>query len=113
VSLRLALFLLAVSAASGCASLADRIVDPHSIGQLDQRNGRQFERTLGITHAAWRTPQGVTLAYRIIPAAARVMTYDYARGTHGSSFHFSADMTAAEQAPTPPLRGTVVYLHGW
>jgi pimeloyl-ACP methyl ester carboxylesterase len=106
-------FLLAALAASGCASLADRIVEPHSRTLLGERNTAQFERTLGVTHAAWRTPQGVTLAYRMIPAAARVMKYDFSRDTHGYSFNFNADMTAAKLALVPPLRGTVVYLHGW
>jgi len=106
-------FLLAALAASGCASLADRIVEPHSRTLLSERNAAQFERTLGVTRAAWRTPQGVTIAYRVIPAAARVMKYDFARDPHGYSFNFSADMTAAKLAPDPPLRGTVVYLHGW
>jgi pimeloyl-ACP methyl ester carboxylesterase len=105
--------LLAALAVSGCASLADRIAEPHSTTLLAERNTRQFERTLGITHATWRAPQGVTLAYRTIPVGARAMKYDFVRDPHRYAFHFSADMTAAKPVPIPPLRGTVVYLHGW
>jgi pimeloyl-ACP methyl ester carboxylesterase len=113
LSLRWAPLLLAALAACGCASLADRIVEPHSEALLDERNAQQFERSLGVRHASWRTPQGVTLAYRVVPAATRMMKYDFVRGPHRYSFNFSADMTAAKQVPVRPFRGTVVYLHGW
>jgi pimeloyl-ACP methyl ester carboxylesterase len=105
--------LIAAMTASGCATLADRIVEPHSRAQLDGRAKQSFEQTLGVTHATWRSPQGVTLAYRMIPAATRGMRYAYARNANRYAFHFNADMAAAKQAPSPPVRGTVVYLHGW
>ena len=105
--------LLVTLAASGCTSLADRIVEPHSQAQLAGRNGQQFEQTLGVTHATWQSPQGITLAYRVIPAVARGMKYDYARNAHAYSFHFKADTAAAKQTLVPATRGTVVYLHGW
>jgi pimeloyl-ACP methyl ester carboxylesterase len=102
-----------VLAVSGCASLADRIVAPHSEALLSTRDGRQFERTLGVTHASWRTPQGVTLAYRIIPVAARGMSYDYARNARGYSFHFAGSLVEHAHDAQPAPRGTVVYLPGW
>jgi pimeloyl-ACP methyl ester carboxylesterase len=107
------LVLLVAAAASGCASLADRIVEPRSTKMLAASNQHQFERTLGVARATFRTPEGVTLVYRTIPVAARSMSYVYARNPGRYAFHFSADMDAGKQAPTPPLRGTVVYLHGW
>lgn len=113
MSVRWLLLLLAAIAAGGCASLADRIVEPHSEALLQHRNGQPFERTLGVTQASWRTPQGVTLAYRMVSPAARAVTYDFARNDHAYSLHFSADMAAAAQQPAPAFRGTVVYLHGW
>ena len=113
MSVRWIALLVAALAASGCVSLADRIVEPHSRTLLSERNGGQFERTLGVTHATWRTPGDVTLAYRVIPAGTRAMQYAFARGMRGYSFNFSADMTTANLAPAPPRRGTIVYLHGW
>lgn len=107
------LALLAALAAGGCASLADRIVEPHSASLLDARQQQQFERTLGVGRATFRTPQGVTLAYRTIPLATRGMHYDYARNARGYSFHFTSDMGASARAAQPSFRGTVVYLHGW
>jgi pimeloyl-ACP methyl ester carboxylesterase len=107
------LALLAALAAGGCASLADRIVEPHSSSMLDARQQQQFERTLGVGRATFRIPGGVTLAYRTIPVATRGMRYDYARNAHGYSFHFASDLAANARAAPAPFRGTVVYLHGW
>jgi len=110
---RLPTLLLAALAASGCASLADRIVEPHTGTALDAQGGQSFERALGVTRASLRTPQGITLAYRSIPVAARAMTYQYTRNAQGYAFHFTGNLagSAAQAQPTP--RGTVVYLHGW
>lgn len=113
MSTRWLALLLAMLAASGCASLADRIVEPHSPALLGDRDGQQFERTLGVSHANWHTPQGARLAYRRIPAAARGMSYDYARNAHSYSFHFAGSLAEHAHDAQPTLRGTVVYLHGW
>jgi pimeloyl-ACP methyl ester carboxylesterase len=103
--------LLAACAASGCASLADRIVEPHS-GANGGRNEQRLERTFGVTHATWQTPQGVRIAYRVVPVASRGMTFDFARSASHYSLHFVGGAEDAG-APPPPVRGTVVYLHGW
>jgi pimeloyl-ACP methyl ester carboxylesterase len=103
--------LLVACAASGCASLADRIVEPHADAH-GGRNEQRLEQAFGVSHATWQTPQGVKLAYRVVPAASRGMKFDFARSASRYSLHFVAGTDDAGAAP-PPVRGTVVYLHGW
>ncbi len=80
---------------------------------INMQSEQAFEQSLGITHATLRTPQGITLGYRVIPVAARGMTFAFTRTTRGASFKIAPDQAAAARAPVPPTRGTVVYLHGW
>ena len=108
---RLATLLLAACAASGCASLADQIASPSSSG-LERVVSPEIEQGLGITQAAWRTPDGVTLAYHTVTAARRGAEYTFKRGADGSgrfTFHWKGD---AALAPLP-VRGTIVYISGW
>jgi pimeloyl-ACP methyl ester carboxylesterase len=111
--LRACLLLLAALATGGCTTLADRLVEPHSTTLLVARRQHAFEQSMAVAHATWRTAQGVTLAYRVIPVAARGMSYEYARNQRRYSFHFSSDAAGNEHAAQPPVRGTVLYLHGW
>ena len=109
---RLPALLLAACAASGCASLADQIVAPSTDTTFERLVSPADEQGLGITRGDWRTPDGVTLAYRVVPAARRGSRYEFERHASGGgsfTFHMKDDA-----APTPvPVRGTVVYLSGW
>ena len=107
---RVATLLLAACAAGGCASLADRIVDSPAHSQLDRLASAVDEQALGIARGSWRTPENVTLAYRIVPPGKFGFTSTFNRTA--SRWTWTFDWHNA--APTPsPARGTVVYLSGW
>ena len=106
----LALLLLAACAAGGCASLADQIVEPSRDTRFDALATAQVEQTAGIKPSRWRTPDGVDLAYRMIPAADRGLVYTLVRSATSTRFHFDFDPA---HVAAVPVRGTVVYLHGW
>jgi pimeloyl-ACP methyl ester carboxylesterase len=112
VRARVAALLLAACAASGCASLADRIVDPPGHSQLETLLSPADEQVLDIRRGEWRTPEGVTLAYRAVSAGARGTRFEFNRHTGGGGdWHFRWQR---DSVPTPlPNRGTVVYLSGW
>lgn len=100
---------LLAACAAGCASLADRIVEPRSEAAFPAATIHAFDPA--IVEARARTPQGVDLAYRVVAAAQRGMHARVERGRHAMAFHFSFDHAATPRAL--PVRGTVVYLHGW
>lgn len=108
--LRAVAVLLAACTAAGCASLADRVVAPPAHGQLDRVAAALDEQALGVSQAKWRTPDGVTLAYRVIRAGEAGLTTWFARDAHGWTFTFHWKQQARAPVPT---RGTVVYLSGW
>lgn len=109
---RVTAVLLAACAASGCASLADRIVEPSGDARLDRVLTGADEQALGITQGEWRTPEGITLAYRTIPAAQRGTHYVFERHADGAGrFAFRWSGEAALKPLT--ARGTIVYLPGW
>jgi pimeloyl-ACP methyl ester carboxylesterase len=102
--------LLAALAASGCASLADRIAEPPGDGLLRGLVATLDEHALGITRNTWQTPEGVTLAYRLVPAGKRSVAYEFKPRANGASMNFRW----VNAAPTPlPTHGTIVYLAGW
>lgn len=101
--------LLAACAAGGCTSLATRIAEPHSERGLDAAEQRQFEHVMSIAEMRMRTPDGVEIAYRVVPAATRGMHYALTRTPSRTAFKLNFN-EAIEPLAT---RGTVVYLHGW
>jgi pimeloyl-ACP methyl ester carboxylesterase len=109
VKARLVVLLLAAGAAGGCASLAERIVEPaHS--QLDRLTSVLDEKAIGIAHHAWRTPDGITLAYRIVPPGKSGLTTSFKHDATGWGWTFHWKHASL---PRLPVRGTVVYLSGW
>ena len=109
---RVLALLLAAWAASGCASLADHIAEPPAHSQLSGLISAADERSIGIDHTTWRTPEGVTLAYRRIPSSRRGVAFEFHRRADNSgSWTFR---WKGKDAPVPlPARGTVVHLSGW
>ncbi len=74
---------------------------------------RQVVRGWQLERAAWRTPEGIRLAYRKVPVATRHASYRLQRTAGGgSTFAFKVRPQRTDDAP-PPRRGTIVYLHGW
>ena len=108
--LRALVVLLAACTAAGCASLADRILAPPAQAQFDRIAAVIDEQALDIAQADWRTPDGVTLAYRVVPAGDAGLTTGFARDAHGWTFDFHWKQQARASLPT---RGTIVYLPGW
>lgn len=105
---RLAPPVLAALLATACASLADRIVEPAGPAS-DHAGQRAFEHAAGIERRAFVTPDGLRIAYRFVPAAARGFDYRFERTDSGARFSLETG-----HDPTPlPVRGTVVLLHGW
>lgn len=106
-----ALALLALAAA-GCASLEDRIVEPHSRPMLDPAFVHNVEENLGITRHRARIPDGPELAYRVVAAKAYGIQYEYTRTDGGARFNLNTTSPPEERAPIAPV-GTAVLLHGW
>jgi pimeloyl-ACP methyl ester carboxylesterase len=104
------LSLLLACAGSGCASLADRIVEPPGDGLLRGLVVTLDEPAVGITRNTWQTAEGVTLAYRLVPAGKRSVVYRFKQGANGASMNFQWVNAAAAPLSTD---GTVVYLSGW
>ena len=100
--------LLAALAASGCASLGERIAHPDGGSLLDPGAVAMVERVWGITPERMTTPDGVGIAYLLIPPADRGFSYDITRkdGWNSATFKSSHDPEAV------PIRGSIVYLHG-
>ncbi|NUS38925.1 MAG: alpha/beta fold hydrolase [Lysobacter sp.] len=110
MSARLAAVLLAACAAGGCASLADRIIAPPD--QAARLGAADAGPALGIGRSRLQVADGITLAYRTVPVATRALRYRYRRNARVFALDFDAAPTTPPVAP-PPLRGTVIYLHGW
>jgi pimeloyl-ACP methyl ester carboxylesterase len=95
--------------AGGCTSLGERIAQPHSVELYDVDTLERMESTIGVEQGRLRTPDGVTLAYRVVAPAARGMAYTMSRG--GGSMKFA--IRFGEQAATVRTAGSVIFLHGW
>jgi len=111
VRTRLAALLLAACAASGCASLADRIAAPADHG-LGRPRDFDVERNFHVRHANWRMADGRTLAYWDVDVRQRKPSYRFTRDAHRFRFRFDTDETSPAPASIA-TRGTIVYLHGW
>lgn len=109
---RAALLAAAACATAGCVSLVDQITRPERDDSLSMPGQRQFERRLGVTQSHVRTPQGVDIAWYLVPAADRGMRYAFHRNETEVGFKTNFKRIDDEIEPLP-ARGTVVYLHGW
>jgi pimeloyl-ACP methyl ester carboxylesterase len=111
VRARLAALLLAACAASGCASLSDRIAAPAGHG-LGLPRDFDVERNFHVHHAHWRMADGRTLAYWDVDVRQRKPSYRFTRDAHRFRFRFDTDNSSPAPAQIA-TRGTIVYLHGW
>lgn len=101
----------ALLAAIGCTSLSERIAIPRSNAELSDEQAEMF-REVGITREATAVSPGVTLSWWRIPPAGRGIDYTFERTRGGASFSMTVPDIGRDAAPLP-VRGTVVYLHGW
>lgn len=111
-----AALLAACALAGGCASLADRITEPHDAALLglDPDMQQLFEQHLGVTRESLITPEGVRIAYRVVPAAERGMQGEFERTESDDSTSVKFGFKWTREDPKPlQTRGTVVFLHGW
>jgi pimeloyl-ACP methyl ester carboxylesterase len=100
--------LLAALAASGCASLADRIAHPEGEALLAAGTLLELERGIGLVPGSMPTPGGPRIAWIEIPAAKRGYAYKLSREGDQARFGF----TTSQPAEPIPVRGSIVYLHG-
>jgi pimeloyl-ACP methyl ester carboxylesterase len=109
----LALPLAAAFAAGGCASLADRIAEPHGAATVDDAALARMLEHDGVARRDFTTAEGVRISRLDVPAAERGFRYDYARRIEGGEFTASFASRTAHAPVRVPARGTVVFLHGW
>lgn len=105
-----AVLLLAALAASGCASLADRIAEPRGLSLLEDQAKAELVTGLRLVPGSVVTPEGVRIAYIEVPAIRRQFLYELK--LHGGAARFGFRTTPTEH-PGVPQRGSIVYLHGW
>lgn len=104
-----AVCLLAALAASGCASLAERIAEPQGRPIFNAGSLTAIERAWALGKGAVTTNENVRIAYYHVPAADR--GYAFTLRKHGN---YASTNFGVEHAPRlTPVRGTIVYLHGW
>lgn len=70
----------------------------------------RMESTAGFESARYRTPDGIDLAYGLLPAARRGMTFTISRDRNKTEVALHFDEPTAGTVPT---RGSVIYLHGF
>jgi pimeloyl-ACP methyl ester carboxylesterase len=100
---------LSLLGVAGCASLADLIAEPEGKPLLDARTLGDFERATRMTRSSLPAAEGVRIAYARVPAMQR--HYRYTAEVRDGVAHFNFKV---EGTPRPlPVRGSVVYLHGW
>lgn len=109
---RAALVLAAALALPGCASLADRIVDPRPVAVIPQKTLATMERVLRIEPRHWQAAGHPRLLYRVIEPADYGFGYQSSRTEDGVSFDFQFE-SRQDGDKNVRTRGTVVYLHGW
>jgi pimeloyl-ACP methyl ester carboxylesterase len=100
---------MAVLAASGCATLAERIAEPYGESLIKPQSLAMVEQGWGLDTGSIATPEGVRIAYIHVPAADRGFEYTLAHEGKLAQVHFKATGAAKPIA----TRGTIVYLHGW
>lgn len=107
---------IAATTLAGCASLADRIVQPSTQGSIFSGKLRDgFEHNNGVVRGVVVARGGNRIAYRIVPAADYAMRYTFSRTLNVDGWReldsFHIDLPGHPQPV--PTKGTVVFVHGW
>lgn len=104
---------MALLAATGCTSLAERIAMPDPGVRSPSAKLLEMEAAFGIARRSASLDTGVRLAWLDIPAADRGFYADMAPSADGGLAFELGTRRGGENALPVATRGTVVYLHGW
>lgn len=102
---------IALLAATGCTSLAERIAVPQASRALSEEQ-EELLRHGGLTRHESPVAPDVTLSWWLVPPADRGIEFDFERTAGGGDFSMQVAHPGSD-AQALPAHGTVLYLHGW